>query len=78
MTYPEFLDQKRIIDRPSGFSAVPKLNDRLFGFQNDVVAIKMGRRFVGVELKSSYYQQAKLNLIAAESATERDLFKEAV
>jgi DNA modification methylase len=41
-------------------------------------AIKMGRRFVGVELKSSYYQQAKLNLIAAESATERDLFKEAV
>lgn len=26
------------------------------------VAIQMGRRFVGVELKSSYYEQAKLNL----------------
>jgi hypothetical protein len=46
--------------------------------QQNNQAIKMGRRFVGVELKSSYYQQAKLNLIAAESATERDLFKEAV
>jgi hypothetical protein len=30
-----------------------------------VVSVEMGRRFVGVELKSSYYQQAVLNLGAA-------------
>ena len=32
------------------------------GFQ----ALKMGRRHVGVELKESYFQQAALNLEAAE------------
>jgi DNA modification methylase len=32
------------------------------GFQ----AIKMGRKFIGVELKESYYKQARLNLMAAE------------
>jgi DNA modification methylase len=30
------------------------------------VAIKMGRKFVGVELKESYFRQAVLNLHAAE------------
>ena len=29
-------------------------------------AIRMGRRFIGVELKPSYYRQAHLNLVAAE------------
>ena len=29
------------------------------------VALEMGRRFVGVELKASYYQQASRNLAAA-------------
>lgn len=33
-----------------------------------VVAVEMGRRFVGVELKDSYYRQAVANLDAAESA----------
>jgi hypothetical protein len=26
----------------------------------------MGRKFIGVELKESYYKQARLNLMAAE------------
>jgi DNA modification methylase len=30
------------------------------------VALQMGRRFVGVELKASYYEQARRNLIAAK------------
>lgn len=33
------------------------------GFQ----AVKMGRKFIGIELKESYYRQAVLNLRAAES-----------
>lgn len=37
------------------------------------VALEMGRRFVGVELKASYYQQAVANLSAATAKTE-DLF----
>lgn len=37
------------------------------------VAVKNGRRFVGVELKGSYFKQAKLNLIAAEEAGQPSL-----
>lgn len=37
------------------------------------VAIQEGRKFVGVELKESYYRQAKLNLIAAVES-QVDLF----
>ena len=37
------------------------------------VALEMGRRFVGVELKASYYQQATANLMAA-TAKNADLF----
>ena len=37
------------------------------------VALEMGRRFVGAELKGSYYQQAVANLAAAIAKTE-DLF----
>lgn len=37
-------------------------------------ALKMGRRFVGAELKESYYKQARLNLMAAQDAHQRDLF----
>ena len=33
------------------------------------VAIEMGRRFVGVELKTSYYEQAARNLAAASKST---------
>ena len=38
-------------------------------------ALEMGRRFVGVELKTSYFQQAVKNLAAAQSKT-MDLFSE--
>ncbi len=37
------------------------------------VALEMGRRFVGAELKASYYQQAVANLAAATAKTQ-DLF----
>jgi len=37
-------------------------------------AIKLGRRFVGVELKESYYRQAVANLRAIEQETVHDLF----
>lgn len=37
------------------------------------VALEMGRRFVGVELKASYFAQASANLAAAVARTE-DLF----
>ena len=37
------------------------------------VSLEMGRRFVGAELKASYYQQAVANLSAATAKTE-DLF----
>jgi hypothetical protein len=35
------------------------------------VAVKMGRKFVGVELKESYFRQAVLNLHAAETPSTR-------
>jgi hypothetical protein len=39
------------------------------------VALEMGRRFVGAELKESYYQQSKLNLeIAANKKNQLSLF----
>jgi len=39
------------------------------------VALKFGRRFVGIELKKSYWEQARRNLIAAEeSQGEASLF----
>ena len=37
------------------------------------VSLEMGRRFVGIELKASYYRQAVANLAAATAKTE-DLF----
>lgn len=37
-------------------------------------AIQMGRKFIGVELKKSYYDQARLNLIAAQNQKEQELF----
>lgn len=38
-------------------------------------ALKMGRKFVGIELKESYWKQARLNLMAAESFKDQDLFE---
>lgn len=39
-----------------------------------VQALKMGRRFVGTELKESYWLEGCRNLVAAESYREQDLF----
>ncbi len=39
-------------------------------------AIQMGRKFIGAELKRSYYEQASRNLAAAHMGTQ-DLFAEA-
>lgn len=39
-------------------------------------AVKMGRKFVGFELKESYYKQACLNLASAESQNVGDLFSQ--
>lgn len=38
------------------------------------VSLEMGRKFIGVELKESYYRQASLNLQAAEREKTQDLF----
>jgi DNA modification methylase len=39
-----------------------------------VVALEMGRRFIGAELKTSYYQQAVKNLTEAATVKQHDLF----
>ena len=38
------------------------------------VAVKMGRRFVGLELKESYYNQAVKNLANANNSKQQELF----
>lgn len=38
------------------------------------VAVEMGRKFVGAELKQSYFEQAARNLAAAEHEQTQDLF----
>jgi hypothetical protein len=40
------------------------------------VALQMGRKFVGAELKESYYQSSKLNLDRALNSFQQDLFLE--
>lgn len=42
------------------------------------VALRLGRRFVGVELKESYFEQAVKNLAIAESTMQTNLFSEVV
>lgn len=39
-----------------------------------VVALQNGRKFIGIELKASYWKQAAANLEKAESEANRDLF----
>lgn len=39
-----------------------------------VVALECGRRFIGAELKASYYEQAVKNLTVAASTKQHDLF----
>lgn len=40
------------------------------------VSLQMGRRFLGIELKPSYFEQAALNLEAIQRETDQLLFKE--
>jgi len=42
------------------------------------IAVEMGRKAIGVELKPSYFRQAVKNLESAETAKANDLFVEAV
>lgn len=42
------------------------------------VALKEGRRFVGAELKASYFQQAAANMRAAEQTNQLDMFAQGV
>jgi hypothetical protein len=39
------------------------------------VAVEMGRKFVGAELKQSYFEQAARNIAAAEQEKTQDLFE---
>ncbi|GAC1516396.1 MAG: hypothetical protein NVS1B11_36950 [Terriglobales bacterium] len=77
MNYQEFLDSKKITSKSSGFHVDPaKLNPLLFDWlspymgigSEGYVAIRNDRRFVGAELKRSYWMQACGNLSAAETA----------
>lgn len=45
MDYSEFLDNKKIIDAPTGLTEIPELNPMLFDFQKDIVrwALRRGR-----------------------------------
>jgi superfamily II DNA or RNA helicase len=43
MTYADFLASKRVVDRASGLSSVPDLNDSLMPFQRDIVAWALRR-----------------------------------
>ena len=38
------------------------------------VALKTGRKFIGIELKESYYKQAVLNLKSASGTVQGELF----
>lgn len=42
------------------------------------VAVQEGRRFVGAELKASYYRQAAANLASAENVGQASMFEETV
>lgn len=59
--YTEFLSSKRRSVVPTGIGS------------EGHVALKMGRRFVGAELKRSYFEQARRNLAAATA--QIDLFQ---
>ena len=77
MKYHEFIAGKDFKNTASGFKPV-WIPDFLFDFQRDVVltpfmgvgsevyvAVRNGRKGVGVELKRSYYKQAVLNVKSA-------------
>ena len=59
---PEALNEKEVLSPFAGIGS------------EGVVAIEEGRRFVGVELKGSYYGQAARNLANAHESRDMDLF----
>lgn len=69
ITYTDFLRAKALIAPPCGLTGVPELSAALFPFQRDIVswALRRGRKFLGAELKRSYFQQACANLKQARS-----------
>lgn len=85
MDYQEYLKQKKIVHRSAGIDIDrATINPILFEFQKDLVvlspfagigsegyrALELGRRFVGIELKESYYRVAAANLRNATNKSE--------
>lgn len=71
MNYNEFLKNKVKVDKPTGLSNVPQLNDMLFDFQKDIVswALKRGRAaiFAGTGLGKSFQELSWANEVAKET-----------
>jgi superfamily II DNA or RNA helicase len=71
MTYEKFLEQKRIIDPPSGLSDIPELHQSLFSFQRDVIgwALRRGRAaiFADCGLGKSFQELQWADVIAKET-----------
>lgn len=60
MNYQDFIQSKRLIDKPTGLSAVPTLNNKLKPHQHDIVtwALRRGRAavFAGTGLGKTFMQ----------------------
>lgn len=79
--YEEFLAQKHLNVRHAGFSVDDAdLHPMLFDWQAAIVrqAVRMGRRFIGIELKQSYFEVACRNLHIAEERFKSPSLFEAV
>lgn len=74
--YPQFLAAKRIEramelwSNPGDTVLSPFAGIGSEGF----VALSNGRKFIGIELKASYWKQAVANCALAEAESDRDLF----
>lgn len=75
MDYLEFIQDKHLRVAPCGLD-VDELSDGLFDYQHAVVkwALKKGRKFIGAELKESYWKQAVANLQSVQHEQENNLF----
>ena len=86
IAYTEFLARKALVVPPAGMTQDYPLSEALFDWQRDIVlspfagigsegyvAVQEGRKFVGCELKGSYYRQAVNNLHNAKSS-QAELF----
>lgn len=76
MEYAEFLKTKTKREKPTGLKTVPKLNESLFDFQNDLVswACKRGRSaiFAGTGLGKSFMELSWANALY-EATGERTI-----